>query len=344
MRVLIANSEGPGAVIGTRLEKADIDVTFLDHPRRTGALLFKQLKVLGKASSFTGYTHHIEPAEIFSPRDLIIIATDAGQVPDLIEILPRAVAPSTVILSLVLGLDHVEMLRTTFSTLPVLDGLHDVVARMEADGSILQLAGSADSIRIAGNDSDRDHVAVEEVTRLLGKGGIAVQVDPDLEQKRWDRIVRMTALGGIAAITQASLSRISAFDGELEQVWLGIQEAAAVAEVSGHRLDVAGLLELVEGLPRIESVGTRAMLDRVAAGETGEIATLIGQIRYRARRFKLATPTLDLIGLALNARGPALVSNLHSGGAPASTPRAPMPNRSGWFSRRWVGRSGGNRS
>ena len=45
MSVLVINSEGPGAVIGTQLERVGNTVTFLDRTRRAGSLTFQPLVV-----------------------------------------------------------------------------------------------------------------------------------------------------------------------------------------------------------------------------------------------------------------------------------------------------------
>ena len=122
MRVLISNSTGHGAIIGSRLIMTGSDVTFLDATRRAASLDRTPLTVNSPLGNFKRKVLPFEGAELQSEFHLVIVTNPADELPDLADILDRGARRGTIILSLADGLDHVGLLEQGCPVATALDG------------------------------------------------------------------------------------------------------------------------------------------------------------------------------------------------------------------------------
>lgn len=344
MRILIADSVGPGALIGAQLIDAGKDVTFLDSARRVTARMFSPLELRSDLGNFRQHAHHIEDAEIFSAYDVIILAVRANEISALAEVLPRAVGPGTVILSLTRGIDHVALLEAACHCAGILDGLHDIVVVAGGASDPARHVGGTNQILIGARTSSEKEVA-QKVAGLFGATDLDVRIVTDLGHQRWEQMVRTVAVVGLGALMQVDLERIGSFESDATHLWALVQECAAVADAAGYRIDIPELSQFMERLPNSVPAVIKSMLGGVAKGDLAEIKEMIEQM-FRAARFaNVATPILDIIHTALAARvaQAKFNANIEKAALRSPVPLAPPPQRAGWFSRRWSFRSTGGR-
>ena len=338
MRILIADSVGAGAVIGSQLAGARRDVTFLDHARRVTAEMFKPLEVRGERGTFRQYMRHIEDAEVWDAYDVVIVSVQAHEVSGLMAGLARAAGPQTIMLSLVPGLDPVTRLKAACPCALVLDGLHDLVVTRNDAGAVIQL-GMSNRILI-GAASSAEGDAAHQIAALFKNTALDVEIIVDAEKRRWEHLVRVVGLVGLAALMQVNLEEIGAIDVNYTHLWSFVQEAATVAISAGQKIDVADLALFMEELPGSVPLSLHAMLDDVAKGELSAVTELVHQMHRFARRVSVPTPVLDLAYSTLLIRSAAAGNRCTDTRAPR--PQAP-PRREGWFSRPWRVRSAGDR-
>ncbi len=339
MRILIVDSLGAGALIGSQLARAGLDVSFLDPARRVTAQMFKPLEVRSELGHFRQYMRHIEDAEIFSDYDLVILAVQAHQLSGLAHVLPRAVGASTIILPLVHGLEQMSLLEAECQGAIVLDGLHDLVVRIDGAGAAHH-QGSTHQILI-GARSQAERIHAGRVAALFSATGLDVQIAVDTERRRWEQLVRIVGVAGLAGLMQVTVARIGAIDVNYTHLWALVQECASVAISAGQPIDVAGLAQFMETLPNSVPTPIHAMLDSVANGDLAEVTELVRQMYQAARFASLPTPVLDLTHTALLARAAADGARGSNDGVDLqpSRPSSPPPRRDGWFSRQWGSRT-----
>ncbi len=337
MGILVIKSTGPGAVIGSRLAAAGHEVTYLDHRRRAFALDFMPLVVKSDLGDSKEYVHHIEDAEIFRPYDLILAAMPAHGVEALAAVLPRAVAPGTVIVSLIDGIEHIARLEAACPDALILDGIHDIVVLLDEVGAAKHVGGTNQILIAARTPGETG--AAEKVAARFAATELDVRLVPNVERLRWERMIRVVGVVGLAALMQVRVARIGEVDGDYETLWRLMQEGVAVALAAGQTIDVTALTAFMERLPSVAPVTINALLNRVERGDLAEINELVGQMRRAAHATNTLTPVLDIVAKTLAARHDP--TGTDDAGEGASPPRSSPPRLSsrppqlpdGWFSR-----------
>jgi 2-dehydropantoate 2-reductase len=294
MDILIVNSLGAGAIIYSRLASTGQHYAqLLDDSRRSFTLDFRPLAVRSLLGDYEAAANHIEPAEITRKVDLIIACCRADQVADLAKVLPRAIKPGTIILPLIDGVAHHRQLFDACPCATILDGATSIVGVMNPTGAVAH-AGQGRSIVVAAR-TDKEREAVLLLQKLFGGTGIDIHVVEDVQRLRWDRLIRMVAVGGIATLLRARLDRISTLESGSEHLWTLLQEARAVALASGQHLDIATLADFAADLPNVPAAAIRKLLHEIGKGELREIAELVEQVYARSRRHNVPTPLLELV-------------------------------------------------
>jgi 2-dehydropantoate 2-reductase len=300
MTILITGSSGPGAIIGSQLAAARNHVAYLDHRRRAAALDFAPLDVKSDLGDRSAYVRSIEPAEISSPFDLLLVTAEAQELTALIDVLPRGISPSTAIISFVDGIEAIARLRTALPEVCILDGIHDLVTVLDEHGAVKQI-DDANHVLI-GARSPLEQVTAEKVVKLLNATGLDAEVGTDVERRRWERAIRLVSVCGLTAMMQVPIARIGEVDDDQLTLWQLMQECAAVGVAAGQAIDIGGLTEFMSRLPAVPSTLINAMLNRVEAGDTAAITELVGQMHRAARGTNTPASLLDLVAMTLAAR------------------------------------------
>ena len=183
MRILVVGAGSIGGYFGGRLAAAGRDVTFLVRKRCAEVLKANGLRILSPA----GDLHIKAPntllaAGITAPFDLIILSCKAYDLNDAARSFAAAVGPQTLILPLLNGMRHLDVLDRLFGIDRVLGGQCMISATLDADGRIHHLApmqtlvlGVRSSAQIGGDTAVFAHLA---------DAGFEVRLSPDIVQGR----------------------------------------------------------------------------------------------------------------------------------------------------------------
>ena len=141
MRILVIGAGAMGGYFGARLLAAGRDVTFLVRPKRAVALAKSGLVVKSKA----GDLHLPSPPTVTSEQldgsyDLIIVSCKAYDLDGAIESFAPAVHEKTVIIPLLNGLRHLDVLNARFGKKKVFGGQCAISAALSAEGEIVHLS------------------------------------------------------------------------------------------------------------------------------------------------------------------------------------------------------------
>jgi len=340
MSILILDSVGAGAVIGSRLSAVGNPVTYLDDPGRAFALEFEPLEVASRLGNYSEYVDHLEPAEIRHVVDLVVIAGAPHRLGELAPHLSRAIGPSTTVLVLTPGLEPLEEIRKACRGAAVLDGQHNIGALVD-DGGVVHQLGNGSTI-LVGAPSHGDMYLAEQIAARFSGTGLCVRIVPDARYCRWGLMVRAVSVCALAALLEGRVESLGAAETEDRTLlWSLLQECADIAGASGYAGSVAALASFVERLPASARGPLEAMLRRIEHGDIAEIIELAAQMQRAARVANVASPILDLVVRALLARQAGRPTTNHT----AKNLRrrlAPAFKRDGWFSRRWaLRRTGG---
>jgi 2-dehydropantoate 2-reductase len=193
------------------------------------------------------------------------------------------------------GLDHMQRLRERFVT--VAAGTIRIESDRQAPGVIVQTSPAV-RVELASDDASR-HPALEHLAGMLQAAGVPALVGPGEAQILWSKLVRLTAL---ACTTSASDQPIGFIRTDPE--WRGaleacVQEAAAVANADGARLDPAGPLGELEAAHA--ELGSSMRRD-IAAGREPELDAIAGSVLRAGRRHGIDCPTIERLSDEIAAR------------------------------------------
>jgi 2-dehydropantoate 2-reductase len=204
------------------------------------------------------------------PVDLLLVTVKA---PGLDDAIARIGAEPGVVLPLLNGLEHMEVLRARFD---------DVLA-----ATIGKFEGYKESATcVVQQTPGVVNVASAEAPGQLGRAGIATQLWDSEQDVLWEKLARQ---GPIALLTSVTGRTI----GELRpdpRLRLTIEEACAVAAADGASTTVDEQWAVVESLP---DWATSSTARDVAAGRPSELDAIAGGVVRAGRRLGVRTPTFE---------------------------------------------------
>jgi 2-dehydropantoate 2-reductase len=283
MRHAVRGAGGVGAFLGAALARAGRDVVLLmreESLARYGCVVRVESVLLGDFEAEVPAAPRLE-----RPVDVVWVATKATQLADALERVPEAGAERSVIVPLLNGLDHVELLRRRFGVSSVLAASIVIESERVEPGLVRQLSRFA-SVRLAPAPQAEDlraEVVDAGITASIGESEAAVL---------WEK------LAALAPIALTTTLRGSALGGVVaDPVWRSrlqecIREVAAAATEDGVAVDADTLIERIESVP--PELRSSMQKDREADRPT-EIDAIGGSVLRAAARHGLDAPATQAL-------------------------------------------------
>jgi 2-dehydropantoate 2-reductase len=292
MRHAVLGAGGVGAFLGAALARAGRDVLLLmreESLTRYGGVVRVESAVLGDFEAELPAAPRLE-----RPVDVVWVATKATQLADALERIPEAAAEGSVIVPLLNGLDHVELLRRRFGVSSVLAASIVIESERVEPGLVRQLSRFA-SVRLAPAPQ------AEDIRAELADAGIAASIGETEASVLWEK------LAALAPIALTTTLRGSALGGVVaDPVWRSrlqecIREVAAAATEDGVVVDADAMIERIEGVP--PELRSSMQKDR-EAGRSTEIDAIGGSVLRAAARHGLDAPETQALVDGIRAGEP----------------------------------------
>lgn len=262
---------GPGAVggaLGVRLARSGERVICVARPQAAAAIAAEGLTVVTNDGEHTERLEVVE--QLDEPVELLLVTVKAYGLDDGIS---RIRAEPAVVLPLLNGLEHLDVLRARFgavlaATIGHFEGYRESPARI-----VQQTPGVV-------------NVATKEAPQQLERAGIATRTWESEKDVLWEKLARQ---GPIAVLTSTTGETI----GELRsdpRLRLAVEESCAVAAADGASTTFAEQWEVIEKLPDWARSSTAR---DVAAGKPSELDAIGGAVVRAGRRLGVPTPTLE---------------------------------------------------
>ena len=237
------------------------------------------------------------PGAVSSLRERVEVLIVATKATGLQESLTQVRAPPRLVVPLLNGLDHMELLRAHFGDACVAAGTIRIESDRPAPGLIVQTSPFL-RIDLAADDPAL-HPALESLATRLREAEIPVEIGPSEAQILWAKLVRLNAL----ACTTSAVDRPIGFI-RSDPEWRGVlvaclEEAAAVANAEAARIVAAdALAELDQAHAELGS----SMQRDIAVGREPELDAIAGAVLRAAARHGLACPTIERLVAAVAGR------------------------------------------
>lgn len=303
MRTLIVGAGAIGGYFGGRLLEAGRDVRFLVRPGRAEELDRDGLIV----RSPLGNIFYPSPPHVMAPMldqtyDLILLSCKAYDLEGAMESFAAAVGPATLILPLLNGMSHLDLLSKRFKPENVLGGQCLISLDRDASGAILHLN---DTNQLSFGELDGALTSrILKVANALADAGFDANLSQQIVQEMWEKWCFIATGAGITGSMRASMGDVLASDGEALVLKL-LAECARVAEHAGHALrsDVRQRLQTM--LTTKGSKMTASMLRDIERGAPIEVEQVIGDMIARRPGSEKRPPgqlsVLDIVYLHLKS-------------------------------------------
>src|SRR5438309_8203546 len=237
MRILIVGAGAVGGYFGGRLAQAGRDVTFLVHPSRAKQLHRDGLRIISPHGDALLTPKLVTAETIDVPYDLVLLSVKAYALEAAMNDLASAIGPETMILPVLNGMRHINLLTKRFGEHVVIGGVCLVVAEIDDQGRIVQLA---DIQRLAyGERNGKTTARLQSLDTAMQGAGFEARLSTDITQEMWEKWVQLASLGAITCLLRGTIGEIVAVPGGTDLSLKMLDESAAVAAACGHKLSEA---------------------------------------------------------------------------------------------------------
>ena len=291
MRILVIGAGAVGGYFGGRLHEAGRDVSFLVHSTQAETLRTQGLRIVSPFGDATIRPRLVLAHEISGPYDLILLCVKAYSLEAAMNDFARAVGASTMILPLLNGMRHIDLLANRFGNSNVIGGVCLIVAEMDKDNRILQLTKTQQLVygERGGNTSAR----METLNQTMQGAKFEAKISQNIEQEMWEKWVMLSSLGAATCLMRGNIGEIEAVTGGAGVAMGILNECSAIAAACGHAPSDAFLTRAEKIMTAPGSTLTSSMYrDLVKKGRV-EVDQILGDLLSRGRKLGLVTPLVE---------------------------------------------------
>ena len=263
---------------------------------RTGALgvgteaTVEAIREGGLTLAHGGHTTVARPevvTRLDRPVSLLVVAVKAFSLEAALERVDPDSLDGAVVLPLLNGLEHVELLRRRLDAVVAAGSIGAVEAFSPEPGFVVQR--SAGAAITAASDELRGE-PFERALAPLAVPGIELAVTDGERAVLWEKAARLAVLAAAAIASGKPVGELRDDPTWRRRLEASLVEACAVAEADGVELDAAGQWSIVEQLPA--NLVPSAARD-ASVGRPTELDAITGSVVRAARRLGVWTPMLD---------------------------------------------------
>jgi 2-dehydropantoate 2-reductase len=305
MRILVVGAGAVGGYFGGRLVQAGRDVTFLVLPKRAEQIQAQGLQILSPMhGDFIARPKTITASQIASPYDVIFLSVKSYSLAAAIDDFAPAVGPQTVIIPVLNGMHHMDVLTQRFGD-AVLGGVCFVSTAIDSQGRIVQLA---DFQSLAYGELDGKKTSrIEAVHQEFSGAGFQASISTDISRGMWQKWVFLASLGAITCLLRGNVGEIVAAPGGAELCLSTLRECAAIASAYGYPMSETFLAEKSAQLTAPGSKLASSMYRDLTEHARVEVDTILGDLVDRGRKHGVSAPIVQaaFVSLSIYQQGQA---------------------------------------
>jgi len=280
MRILVVGAGAIGGYFGGRLLQSGRDVTFLVRPKRASELAENGLILKSPRGDVT----LANPATVLSNTlsqnyDLVLLSCKAYDLEEAVEAFAPAVGPATLILPLLNGMSHLDILDDRFGPAAVLGGQCVIAVTLDAERAVHHLndAHALSFGERGGETSDR----LGQVAEALCDAGFDARQSDSILYDMWEKWIFLASLASINCLMRASIGEILSVPKGEDLIRTLFEECRAIAGSAGYPPRAAFLERTFAMFTAKSSPLTASMLRDLEAGGRIEADHIIGDLLRR---------------------------------------------------------------
>ena len=292
MRILVVGAGAVGGYFGGRLVQAGRDVTFLVRAKRAEQIQAQGLQIVSPMhGDLTARPKATTAAQIVSPYDIIFLSVKSYSLAAAIDDFAPAIGPRTVIVPVLNGMHHMDVLAARFGAEAVLGGVCFVATEVDAQGRIIQLADiqSLTYGELDGKKTSR----IEAVHDAFRGAGFDTAISEDILRDMWHKWVWLATVGAATCLLDGNIGEIAAVAGGADSTLTIFRECAAISGACGYPLAETFLAEKSPQLTAPGSSLTSSMYRDLKDQASVEVDSILGDLIERGRKRGVSAPLLQ---------------------------------------------------
>ena len=295
MRILFLGAGGVGGYFGGRLMEAGANVSFLVRQRRYAQLMETRLRVTSPHGDMLLPAQAITKAR--KPYDLVVLTCKAYDLDSALEAVGPAVGPDTIIMPLLNGLNHIDVLDSHFGAERVMGALCHIPITMDGDGVVRHL--SPIHRLIFGARRPEQRLMVDKLASALAPAKVDWQQSDAIMQDMWEKFFFLTTLAAGTCLMRGPIGAICSQPGGTAFMEGLLGECAATATAEGHAPRPAVMEQYRAQVTDPASDVTASMARDMARGGRTEAEHILGDMVRRGTAHGVETSLLSLALLHL---------------------------------------------
>jgi 2-dehydropantoate 2-reductase len=289
--MLVVGAGSTGGFFGGRLAQAGRDVSFLVRPARAELLRERGLEIVSPYGNATVRPSLVTAAELREPFDAVLLTVKSFSLETSMRDFAPAVGANTIVLPVLNGMRHMEVLAARFGRGAVGGCAAKVAATLDASGRIVQLAPFQD---IAYGEMDGSRSGrIEALDAFMRAAGFDARLSTEIMREMWEKWAMLATLGGVTCLMRGNLGQIEAAPGGAEFLMRFFGEVTAVIGAVGMPLSEGFLAQTRALLAAARGSSlTSSMYRDLMQNQPVEADQILGDLLHRAHSAGLATPLL----------------------------------------------------
>jgi 2-dehydropantoate 2-reductase len=298
VKILVVGAGAVGGYFGTRLIQANRDVTFLVHAKRADEMKANGLQIISPHGDLTLHPNAVTAGQITRHYDLILLSVKSYALSGAINDFAPAVGPETMILPVLNGMRHIDLLSARFGKHAVLGGVCLVATEVDPEGRIHQLA-EFQNLTYGALDG-RTTPRLQELDETLRGAGFDAAISNQVLSDMWQKWVQLASVGAITCLMRGNVGEIASIAGGSALSVSSLRECADVANACGYPQSGAFLEQLTAELTSQSSQMTTSMYRDLKKGAPVEADSILGDLLDRGRKHSLTMPILQAAYVSLS--------------------------------------------
>ena len=284
MRILMVGAGATGGFYGGKLVQAGRDVTFLLREGRARQIRDGGLQILPHhGDPITVHPKIVTAADLRThPQtfDLIVISTKAYQLAGAMDDIAPVLAPGTLLLPILNGMQQLAILDERFGAEIVLGGSVRIVSDLDEAGRIHQM-NALDQMSYGERSGERTQ-RILAVDAEMRDAGFEAILQPDIIDALWQKWVILASMGAICILARGNAGQVAVAPRGPEFAQAVVAECAAIATANGYPPDAALLAAHTRRMVEPGSTLTSSMYRDMTKGAPVEADHILGDLLDRA--------------------------------------------------------------
>ena len=291
MRLLVVGAGSTGGYFGGRLAQAARDVTFLVRPARAARLRDSGLHITSPHGDATIHPKVVTADAIEGSYDAVLLTVKGFQLDAALDDIAPAIGPETMILPVLNGMRHMDVLARRFSPLNLVGCVLKVATVLEDDGRIVQLTPLQDLAygELDGGLTPR----IKALDEFMHGAAIGARLSDAIRREMWEKWMLLAAVGVITCLARGTIGEIEACPGGTAFALQLLGEVIAIIKAVGEPPSEAAVSSARAQLTAKGSPFASSMFRDVQRGRPIEAEQIVGDLVRRGADAGIATPLLS---------------------------------------------------